>query len=110
MRGTYVMPLGEGLAITISTLPYTGFMLSSTLGPFPEKNDEQFFETLLRANLFGDGTRGAVLGLNPEGTKVILTRIIEYRIDYNEFRDIIEDFINVADLWRDEAKEFAKSA
>lgn len=105
VRGTYVIPIEEDLSITVTVLPLQGIMLSSTLGKIPGGHEEAFFEGMLRGNLFGDGTHGAVLGISPDGANFTLNQIVERRIDYSEFRNIFEDFINTADFWRSEALE-----
>ncbi|MGK5594186.1 MAG: type III secretion system chaperone [Parachlamydiaceae bacterium] len=100
--GVYTIPLGEGLSITLSSHPQ-GFYLHSTIGPAPEQQEEAFFTRALLANLFGQGTKGAVLSLSEEGRMLTLSRSIDYDISYKEFKEILEDFINVIDFWREEA-------
>lgn len=54
-------------------------------------------------NLFGQGTHKAVLGLTEDGNMLTLFKVVEYNIDYKQFRDALEDFINSVDFWREEA-------
>jgi hypothetical protein len=100
--GIYVMPF-ENFALNISAMPMQGVMLSADLGIFPSDREEEFFEGALAANLFCQGTKGAVLGLSQDASNVTLTHVIEHRLDYREFRDIVEDFLNTADSWYEEA-------
>src|SRR5262245_5482532 len=103
--GVYSFPLEENLSVTISDHP-PGFSLSCTLGPSKRENEEAYFTRLLLGNLFGQGTKGSVLGLNEDGSKVILKQMVEYDVDYKEFRDILEDFINSVDYLHEESKTY----
>lgn len=100
--GVYALPLEEGLAINISEIGQ-GVQFTSNIAPFPKANQEMFATRAMFGNLFGQGTHDAVLGLTADGNTLTLTRAIEYNIDYKEFRENLEDFITVVDLWREEA-------
>ncbi|MBA3957792.1 MAG: type III secretion system chaperone [Parachlamydiaceae bacterium] len=104
--GNYMIPLDEGLIITIQALP-EGFTLFCFLGPCPKNNREALFSQALLANLFGQGTHDAVLGISEDGNTLTLSRIIDYHVEYKEFKEIIEDFINVVDFWREESSATA---
>lgn len=103
--GVYTLPLDEGLSITISSISQ-GFILTSTIAPAPKQKEEEFYMQALLANLFGQGTKGAILSLSEEGRMLTLSRNIDYDVSYKEFREILEDFINIIDFWRDEALNF----
>lgn len=103
VKGSYIIPLENDLSIQLVPLP-NGFSLFSTTASVPTVNRETFLVQVLHANLFGQGTHGSVLGLNDLGNLLTLSRIIDYNIDYKTFRDIIEDFINVLDFWREEVR------
>ena len=100
--GTYAFPLDQGLTVTIFEIP-RGFLLKCPVGPAPKVQEELFLTQAMLANLFGQGTRGAVLGLSPEGTILTLSQVVDYTVDYKEFKDIVEDFINSVDFWHEEA-------
>lgn len=101
--GVYVLPLDDDLAIQMSDLPNDGFMLKCNIAPYPQEKEELFVTQAMLANLFGQGTRGAILGLNLEGTQVTLTHIFDYPAEYKDFKNTIEDFINTIDYWKEEA-------
>ena len=109
MGGVYAMPLEENLVITITDRP-PGFNLSCPLGALPKQNEEACLTRLMLGNLFGQGTKGAVLGLNSEGSLLTLTQTIDYTIKYKDFRDILEDFINTVDYWVAEMRKYEGSA
>lgn len=96
--GVYTIHLEENLDIMISELPQ-GFSLTSTLCPCPKEKEEDYFRELMEANLFGDGTQKAVLGLDEQGKFVTLSRHVEHEVTEEEFLAIIEDFINIVDFW-----------
>lgn len=101
--GIYNLPLEEDVNITITTLPvgYTFFGMITTC---PSANKEGFFLHALQANLFGQGTRGAVLALTEDGNVLTLSRTVEYNSDYREFKEALEDFVATIVFWRDEAR------
>lgn len=105
--GVYTIPLDAGLSFTIASLPEGGFRLSSILAPAPQINLETAYQALLLGNLFGQGTKGAILGLNDAGTLLTLSREIEYDVNLNDFNNIVEDFINSMDFWREEMMQYS---
>lgn len=103
--GVYLIPLDEGLFVKVIDLG-NGFTLFSYVVDVPHEKEEEFFKEALLANLFGQGTKGGVLGLSDDARLLTLTQTIDYDIHYKEFRDIIEDFINAVDFWREEALNY----
>jgi hypothetical protein len=103
--GVFQFPLEQDLRIEITDRP-PGFRLSCTLGRVPQGKEEEFYTRCLLGNLFGQGTKGAVLGLNEDGTLLTLAQDVDYNAEYKEFRDILEDFINTVDYWREEAQRY----
>jgi len=103
--GVYSLPLEEGLKITMADSP-NGFILKCAIAPYPKEREEIFATQALLANLFGQGTKGAVLGMTTDGNTLTLTQEISYQVDYKEFMEILEDFINTVDMWYDETINF----
>lgn len=106
MPGVYTVPLEEGLNFTISGLPQGGVALNCNIAPIGRGQEEALYTAALQGNLFGQGTKGALLGLNDSGSLLTLSRQIEYDVNFKEFRDIVEDFINTIDVWREEATKY----
>lgn len=104
LPGVYNYPLEEDLAFTITALSPFGFKLECTLGPCPKDRTEELFTEMLEGNLFGKTTFGSVLSLDEKGEKIMLCRVVDHKVDYREFRDTVEDFINVIDFWRKQAR------
>lgn len=105
--GNYALPLEPDVSVQISETP-EGFTLFSTLCPCPKERQEEFFTQMLLGNLFGQGTEGAVLGLDEEGKHLTLSRVITEQVEYPLFMDILEDFMNSVDFWRTEAADHIK--
>lgn len=104
--GVYIVPLEENLNFTISSLPQGGIYFNCAIAAIPKGSEEALYTRALLGNLFGQGTKGAVLGLNESGTVLTLSRLIDYDIKFKEFRDLIEDFINSIDFWRSETLNY----
>jgi hypothetical protein len=100
----YAIPIDEDVLMKIAPLNQ-GFSLSCVMGQCPKFNKEVFFSKIMQANLFGQGTHGAVLGLSDDGNMLTLSQEVEYNIEYKDFRDVIEDFFNTVDFWREEARK-----
>jgi hypothetical protein len=99
--GGYLIPLEKDLTIRVSESSF-GIYFSCEIALLPKAKRETFYGRLLLANLFGQGTNGAVLGLNEDGNKVLLTHLLELDADYQSLHDALEDMINTVDYWREE--------
>ena len=99
--GPFQLPLGAGVAVTIKEIP-NGLVLKAPLSVYPKEREEAVFMHTMNGNLFGLGTDNAVLGLSEDGKTFTLTRVIDYSVGYKQFREILEDFINAIDFWREE--------
>lgn len=102
LPGVYEYLIEEDLEIIIKSSPQ-GIILTSVLGPYPKTKEDEFFASMMTGNLFGKETFGATLGLDADGQRMVLSRVIESRIDYREFKEIFEDFYHIAGFWRKEA-------
>lgn len=94
----------EGIPIHLTDSP-PGMELSSVIGETPKENQEAVFTKLLRGNLLGQATRHACLGLDEDGTHIVLMASIPSVRSYREFRDAVEDFVNAIMFWKEEAKQ-----
>jgi len=65
---------------------------------------------LMKANLLGQGTGEQAIGLDHEEKSLTLSCIIPYDINYKEFKEKIEDFVNYLDYWRLESEKMKKNA
>jgi hypothetical protein len=105
---TYLLPVDDNISIEIYGFP-GGFSLKATMEKIPEHHCEDFFLEVLSSNLFGQGTGGGILGIN-ENEALIITITITTDINYQEFRDLVEDFANYVDFWQSELALMKKEA
>jgi hypothetical protein len=103
--GVYHFPVDEEVTILITEIP-RGFEFTCSICPCPEKGLEEFFTHALFANLFAQGTEGCVLGLDAEGEFVTLSRTVDYEISFQEFKDMLEDFVNSVSFWKEETLSY----
>ena len=93
----------EDSVINITEEP-PGFKLYCYIDTLPTQQVEDFLTMMLRANLFGQATHYATLGLDETGNKVLLQYLHSNKPTYQEFHNAIEDFINVVDFWKSQIK------
>jgi hypothetical protein len=103
--GVYQIPIDEGVNVLIQDIP-SGFSIKCNIVDCPKTGLAEYFTHIMGANLLGKETNGHVLGLNEEGDLIILSRDIDYDVDYKEFTYILEDFFNQVDFWRQETLAF----
>jgi hypothetical protein len=98
----YIIPLINN--IDIEAIDSKGsILLKGIIGERPKQNSEAFLLSVMEANLFGSGTRGGAIGLNEDGKKLTLTLEVDYNVPYKNFKEKLEDFMNVVDYWRNAA-------
>lgn len=102
LPGLYEYYIEPDLPVTIKSVQQ-GLLFSCTLGPIPKEKEEEFVAFMMTGNLFGKETYGAVLGLDMDGKTMVLSRLIDYRIEYREFVELLEDFVHIVKFWRKEA-------
>lgn len=85
-----------------------GFYIYSPIAKCPTVKKEELFIQLMKANLFGQGTMGSVIGMNDN--LLTLSRGMPYDMDYRAFRGALEDFANIVEYWREEIDRHVKQA
>jgi hypothetical protein len=98
----YHLPFDPNIEIEAVELE-KGYLFKSVIGNCPEQNLDAYLLKTMEANLFGIGTRGAVIGLNEDGKVLTLSLEVNYNSSYKDFKECLEDFISVLDFWRNEA-------
>lgn len=68
----------------------------------PQENHEDLFSYLMAANLLGQGTGNNVISLDPSGKFLTLSSLLPYEVNFKEFKESIEDFINYLIYWKKE--------
>ena len=103
---SYSLHFEPDLQISLRENPDSGITLFTKVVPLPTEKSEEYMLKLLDANLFGRETGGAALGLDSEGKKITLVITLPADVNYKMFRDALGDFVNYADSWREETKQF----
>lgn len=99
----YRLPFDNGIEVDAIEIDKS-ILLKGLIGECPQQNAEAFLLKTMEANLFGMGTRGAVIGLNENGKLLTLSLELDYNQSYKDFKEKLEDFISVIDFWRNEAR------
>ena len=83
-----------------------GVSLQGSICLCPQQRKELLFIYLMRANLLGQGTGGARIGLDAEEKFLTLSLGLPYEMNYQTFKETIEDFVNYLIYWRNEVAKF----
>jgi len=104
-QGVWRIPVEDAYVILASTSESGEIALSADIAKVSLNKKEQCLQTLLNANLFGQGTAEfAVLGINPETGWVKLCALLPPETEYGFFSGTLEQFIILCDYWRDEMR------
>ena len=106
-RGEFQLELAPALSVRVKELD-PGMLLHSKLAACPTENKEELFTLLMRANFLGQGTKGAVIALEPGEKFLTLSLVIPYEMNFKAFKESVEDFVNILDYWREELARFQK--
>lgn len=75
-------------------------MLFAQLGVIDEDKVNDIYPRLLKANLFWQGTGGATIGVDDETREVLISYQTSMQfMDFPKFQELLEGFINTAELW-----------
>ena len=99
--GMYTLHINPERTIALKELD-PGCLFFARIGPCPDKNQEQMYMYLMRGNFLGQGTGGGVLAIDDNEKFLTLTLTMPYDINYKNFKETLEDFVNFADYWRQE--------
>lgn len=83
-----------------------GISMHAAICEVPKKKKEELFIYLMRANLLGQGTGANRIGLDSNEKFLTLSLGLPYELNYQTFRETIEDFINYLIYWREEVAKF----
>ncbi len=97
----YPFKLRDDLQIDLKDLD-PGVAMAARMCDAPQKKREELFMYLMRANLLGQGTGGARIGMDQEEKSLTLSMGLPYEMDYTAFRESLEDFANYLVFWREE--------
>ncbi|MDJ0651643.1 MAG: type III secretion system chaperone [Simkaniaceae bacterium] len=105
-KGLYQLRVGSSPQIFVKELDLGVFFKTHIL-PIPkEGNKEALFIYLMKANLLGQGTGGATIGMDPSEKFFTLTFTLPSEINYRTFYEGLEDYLNYIDYWKEEVTTF----
>ncbi|MCH9633760.1 MAG: hypothetical protein S4CHLAM7_04930 [Chlamydiae bacterium] len=97
----YTLRLDNDIVVQYADLN-PGLNLMSHLESLPSENKETLLMSLMRLNLFGKGTGGGTLGYDTESHMLTFTKAFPFSLQYDEFKEAVEDFVNYVELWKNE--------
>jgi len=109
-NGVFLFPITDDLVLEMKEHTPVGFRLFSPVAPLPKLKVEELLILLMKANLYGQGTRGAILGLDEKEEVLTLSLDLLEDTDYRTFKGIVEDFANIVDYWREEVARHVEMA
>ena len=78
-----------------------GIYFYAKITPFlPHHKKEDALALLMKANFLGQGTGGSTIGLTEDESFLTLSLGLPYDINYKEFKEALEDFVNFLDYWK----------
>lgn len=101
--GAYNLPLQEA-EIAIMFLPNGGFSLFCEFAVCPKEKEESIYYQSLVANVLGQETNGAAIGLNERGNMLTISQAVDYNMEYKDFKELLEDFVSTVGFWQERIK------
>lgn len=83
-----------------------GMAMQSQICLCPTQKKEDLFIYLMRANLLGQGTGNTRIGLDPDEKFLTLSLGLPYEMNYQVFKETVEDFVNHLIDWRNSVAKF----
>jgi hypothetical protein len=103
-KKTVLLQIGQEIVEIRDLQP--GFSLAARICPCPEKNREELFLKLSKANYLGQETGPTRIGLSLDEKDLTLSLGMPYEMTYRVFREYLEDFVNFILHWRKEVETF----
>jgi hypothetical protein len=104
----YPFRFGPGTEVDLADL-HPGVEMRAVISLCPRNRKEDLFIYLMRANLLGQGTGGARIGLDEQEKHLTLSLGLPYEMDYHAFKEAFEEFVNHLVYWRDAMAKFEKN-
>ncbi len=98
---SFIIEITKEIEVKISDLD-PGFYFLANIANCPNEKKEDLFIYLMRANLLGQGTGRSRIGMDMEEKFLTLSYLIDYEVNYIEFKEKLEDFVNYINFWKKE--------
>ena len=80
-------------------------IFAAPIGDVPSEGQESFFRQLLIANAFGIENAGAVLGIEKDENRVILSYMfISSTFSFDLFKTVLANFVDLVEAWQEKIK------
>lgn len=108
-NSSYQLKIHPDMTVSVKELD-PGVFLQSSILPIPkEGNKEALFIHLMKANLLGQGTGGAAIGIDEKEKFFILSQTLPFEVNYRTFHETLEDFLNYIQFWKEEIPKLQTS-
>ncbi|NGX52738.1 MAG: hypothetical protein KR126chlam5_01041 [Candidatus Anoxychlamydiales bacterium] len=106
---SFIIEITKELEVKIFDLE-PGFYFLTNIAPCPNEKKEDLFIYLMRANLLGQGTGRSRIGMDMEEKFLTLSYLVDYEVNYLEFKEKLEDFVNYINFWKKEITHHKEKA
>lgn len=107
-KKVFLFRFSPGTEIVLADL-HPGVEMRATISSCPHERGEDLFIYLMRANLLGQGTSGARIGLDEKEKNLTLSLGLPYEMNYHAFKEAFEEFVNHLVYWREIVAKFGKN-
>jgi hypothetical protein len=108
-NGCYQLKINPSITVSAKELD-PGVFIHAQILPVPkEGNKEALFIHLMKANLLGQGTGGAAIGIDSSEKFFTLSQSLSFEVNYKTFHETLEDFLNYIDYWKEEVPKLQTS-
>lgn len=109
--GFFTLRLSKKVEVSFLDLS-PGVSMNAKIIECPKTKREDLFIYLMRANLLGQGTGGARLGMDEKKETLTLSLSLPYELEYRAFKEALEKFANYVVYWQEEIekKEYQPNA
>ena len=77
-------------------------IFAAPIGDIPAEGQENFFKQLLISNAFGIENAGAILGIEEEENRVILSYVfISSTFSFDLFKTVLANFVDLVEAWQE---------
>ena len=104
-KNVFSLQVSDRIEIEIEVIE-KDFILYSNIFILGDEKKEELFSYLMMANFLGYGTGRGKIGLDNETNMITLSKRINRNVKYEEFYEILEEFINYVAYWQKEIIKF----
>lgn len=100
----FILKIDDKISIYLKDLD-PGIFFYARLLELPNQKREDLLMELGTANYLGQSTGEGIIGLDAEEKFLTFSHEVVYDIPYKEFTELLEDFINFLEFWRQEIQK-----